>query len=210
MKTEELNFAAVDLVTSAGGNVGSMSRCLTRLGVKFQTKGNFDPPSGECPVILPGVGAFGTVMASLNENKFSERLKAMLKGGTPFLGVCVGMQLLFDESEEAPGVSGLGLVSGKVVRYRATRVHKVPQIGWNKIVACREMTGDIKEGFVYFVNSYYACPREPGAISYLADYGGAFCAALQVGNFTAFQFHPEKSGDMGERLLKEWLSNVSK
>lgn len=207
MKTEAMNFGEVDLVTSAGGNVGSMSRCLTRLGVKFRTRGNYDAPTGDRPVILPGVGAFGTVMKSLNENNFAERLKAMLKGGTPFLGICVGMQVLFDESEEAPGIGGLGLVSGKVVRFRAP---KVPQIGWNKIVACRQMAWDLNEGFVYFVNSYYASPQDSNCTSYLAEYGGAFCAALQVDNLTAFQFHPEKSGDMGERLLREWLSNVSK
>lgn len=199
-----MTYAPIDLVTSAGGNIGSMSRCLKRLGVDFEMRGNNDPPDGTRPIVLPGVGAFGAVMNSLKENNFDKTLHSLIKDGTPFLGVCVGMQVLFDESEEAPGVAGLGIIQGDVVKYKAA---KVPQIGWNKIRANKE---NHPEGFVYFVNSFYVRPKDEGVTLYSADYEQNFCAAVQTGNITAFQFHPEKSGTMGETLIKRWLSDVSK
>lgn len=195
----------IDLVTSAGGNIGSMSRCLNRLGVAYETKGNFNPPDGSRPIVLPGVGAFGTVMASLKENDFDKTLTKLINDGTPFLGVCVGMQVLFDESEEAPGVKGLRILNGDVVKYKAA---KVPQIGWNKITA--ENHPDWQDGFVYFVNSFYVRPEDSAVTLYSADYEQTFCAAVQTGNITAFQFHPEKSGETGENLLRRWLSDVTR
>ncbi len=194
----------VDLVTSAGGNIGSVSRCLDRLEVAYNLLGSTNPPSGNRPIVLPGVGAFGTVMQSLGENNLSSHLKDLIDAGTPFLGVCVGMQVLFDDSEEAPGVPGLGIIPGSVRRYLKG---KVPQIGWNKI----EPAGnhDWEEGFVYFVNSYYPKPKSESVTLYQSDYYGPFCAAVKTGNITAFQFHPEKSGVLGQRLIQRWLDDVS-
>lgn len=204
-----MTYAEIDLVTSAGGNIGSMSRCLDRLGVTYHLTGNNQPPRGDRPIVLPGVGAFGTVMNSLKENDFARTLQKLIGHGTPFLGICVGMQVLFDSSEEAPGVPGLGILGGDVVRYDAA---KVPQIGWNKITPRQEIekAEQWHPGFVYFVNSYYARPKNPDQTLYSADYVQTFCAAVQTENITAFQFHPEKSGDMGQSLITRWLSNVSK
>ena len=143
-------------------------------------------------------------MSSLRENNFDRTICALVRAGTPFLGVCVGMQILFDESEEAPGVKGLGLVTGKVLKFRKG---KVPQIGWNEI--CPKNGHQWESGFVYFVNSYYPSPQDSSVTLYESDYFGPFCAALAVDNMTAFQFHPEKSGDMGERLLTRWLKSVA-
>lgn len=205
----------IDLVTSAGGNIGSMSRCLKRLGVKFHHRGHdaSSMPDGSRPIVLPGVGAFGQVMDSLKENNFAATLKQLIKDGTPFLGVCVGMQVLFDESEEAPGTAGLGLIPGKVVKYTQG---KVPQIGWNKIQPAAAAANPAtalhwpqEEGYVYFVNSYFARPADHAVTLYSADYGGTFCAAVKKDNITAFQFHPEKSGDTGETLIKSWLREVA-
>ncbi len=196
MKTE------VDLVTAAGGNIGSMSRCLRRLDVNFRLVDQSNPPDGSRPIVLPGVGAFGAVMQELCKNDFDKNLSKRILEGTPFLGVCVGMQVLFDESEEAPGVPGLGLVSGTVKKYTAG---KVPQIGWNKIEAKGRKQND---GFVYFVNSYYAVPANDEVTLYQSDYFGPFCAAIQTNNITAFQFHPEKSGPVGQRLIENWLQEV--
>jgi glutamine amidotransferase len=198
MKTE------VDLVTSAGGNIGSVSRCLDRLQVSYRLTGSTNPPDGTRPIVLPGVGAFGTVMQSLEQNNFTAQLRKLIKADTPFLGICVGMQVLFDESEEAPGVPGLGIIPGRVCKYTKG---KVPQIGWNKIEPAGDH--DWEEGFVYFVNSYYPRPQSESDTLYSSDYFGPFCAAVKTNNITAFQFHPEKSGDMGQRLIQRWITDVS-
>jgi glutamine amidotransferase len=194
---------AVDLVTSVGGNLGSVGRSLTRLGINFNSVDASNPPDGSRPVILPGVGAFGAVMASLREGNFDQTIKSLVDAGTPFLGVCVGMQILFDSSEEAPGVTGLGLVKGNVVKFTQG---KVPQTGWNEVRAVND--NGWPTGFVYFVNSFYAKPENDLVTLYEANYFGQFCAAVSTANITAFQFHPEKSGEFGEGLLKKWVSDV--
>lgn len=196
-------LTAVDLVDVGGGNIGSVRRCLHRLGVAYRDVGADDLPGGSRPLILPGVGAFGTVMDALRRNDLDGNIKKLVAGGTPLLGVCVGMQVLFDGSEEAPGVAGLSLVPGKVVRFTES---KVPQIGWNSVEA--KQTG-WQSGFVYFVNSYYGKPVDEDVVLYEANYGVPFCAALKTANITAFQFHPEKSGAFGASLLERWIASVS-
>lgn len=193
-----------DLVTSAGGNLGSISRTLTRMGVPFRLVGTDREPDGSRPIILPGVGAFGAVMRSLRENQFDQTIIKLVKAGTPFLGVCVGLQVLFDESEEAPGVKGLGLINGRVLKFQEG---KVPQIGWNLIKPVNDRSWN--SGYVYFVNSYYAKPDSESVVLYKSDYYQSFCAAVKTGNITAFQFHPEKSGEFGESLLRRWVNDVS-
>lgn len=193
-----------DLVTSAGGNLGSISRTLTRMGVPFRLVGTDREPDGSRPIILPGVGAFGAVMRSLRENQFDQTIIKLVKAGTPFLGVCVGLQVLFDESEEAPGVKGLGLINGRVLKFQEG---KVPQIGWNLIKPVNDRSWN--SGYVYFVNSYYAKPDSESVVLYKSDYYQSFCAAVKTGNITAFHFHPEKSGEFGESLLRRWVNDVS-
>ncbi|MFA6559825.1 MAG: imidazole glycerol phosphate synthase subunit HisH, partial [Candidatus Obscuribacterales bacterium] len=180
-----------------------VGRSLTRLGINFNSVDASNPPDGSRPVILPGVGAFGAVMASLREGNFDQTIKSLVNAGTPFLGVCVGMQILFDSSEEAPGVTGLGLVKGSVVKFTQG---KVPQTGWNEVRAVND--NGWPTGFVYFVNSFYAKPENDLVTLYEANYFGQFCAAVSTANITAFQFHPEKSGEFGEGLLKKWVSDV--
>lgn len=199
----------IELITASGGNLGSVRRCLGRLGVECIDADARRPPSGARPLILPGVGAFGAVMKELQYGGIDRHIKDAVKAGTPLLGICVGLQVLLSESEESPGVKGLGLIAGRVVRFRAG---KVPQIGWNKISrpdAERVSRPDAEsgiEGYAYFVNSYYAEPDSPEAVSLAADYFCRFPAALQVDNITAYQFHPEKSGELGESLVQEWLN----
>jgi len=196
--------AEVDLVTSAGGNLGSISRCLRRLGIVYNLSSPENPPQGDLPIILPGVGHFGAVMNSLCQENFDRTICSAVRGGTPFLGVCVGMQILFQSSEEAPGVKGLGLIPGAVRKFKTG---KVPQIGWNEIGPQNDLTWP--KGFVYFVNSYYPDPERASDTLYQSQYYGPFCAAVKTGNITAFQFHPEKSGEFGESLLKRWLRSVA-
>lgn len=189
----------IDLVDFGGGNLGSVGRCLDRLGVAYRLVDRGRDLPGDRPILLPGVGSFGAVMTALTQRGFTDPLTNMVSGGTPYLGLCIGMQILFDGSEESPGVPGLGLVTGQVKRFRTG---KIPQIGWNRITPCP--SSDQPSGYVYFVNSFYAEPADDEVISYESDYHGAFCAALGTRNITAFQFHPEKSGEFGMQLVRNW------
>ncbi len=201
MKTE----IEVDLVNIDGGNKGSVLRLLERLDVKVNEVGFDNLPTGNRPLILPGVGAFGAVMQSIEKGGLSQCVSKLVKSGTPYLGICVGMQILFDASEETPGISGLGLVPGSVVRFVKG---KVPQIGWNKLD--NSLNNGYEPGYAYFVNSYYAVPTNKSDTLYSADYHERFCAAVQRDNITGFQFHPEKSGAFGQTLMQRWLFDVSK
>ncbi len=201
MKTE----IEVDLVNIDGGNKGSVLRLLERLDVKVNEVGFDNLPTGNRPLILPGVGAFGAVMQSIEKGGLSQCVSKLVKSGTPYLGICVGMQILFDASEETPGISGLGLVPGSVVRFVKG---KVPQIGWNKLDNLQN--NSYEPGYAYFVNSYYAVPTNKSDTLYSADYHERFCAAVQRDNITGFQFHPEKSGAFGQKLMQRWLFDVSK
>lgn len=192
----------VDLVDIGGGNIGSIRRCLERLEVPFRNVGCDNLPDGSRPLILPGVGEFGSVMKHLVASELDKPIVNLVRSGTPFLGICVGMQVLFDGSEESPGVQGLGLVTGNVIRFNAP---KVPQIGWNRIESDNQ---NWETGYVYFVNSYHPEPLDETVVLYRSMYGGPFCAAVQTENITAFQFHPEKSGVFGQKLLRRWLESV--
>lgn len=191
----------VDLITACGGNLASMRYSLERMNVSYRLVGDGQLPDGSRPMILPGVGAFGAVMEKLQRGGLAERVTSLAKSGVPLLGVCVGLQVLFDESEESPGAKGLGLFKGRVKKFSAG---KVPQIGWNKI----QKNNSDDAGFVYFVNSYFADPADSEIVSYRADYFGEFCAAVESGSITAFQFHPEKSGEYGQKLLNRWVDSV--
>jgi imidazole glycerol phosphate synthase glutamine amidotransferase subunit len=199
----------VEVVDYGGGNVGSLLRALERLNIAYTLHdGQTTPLTGKAPIILPGVGAFGAIMSALHERQLVAPLTEWVGKGVPFLGVCVGLQVLFDGSEESPEAKGLGLLAGQVVSLKAT---KVPQIGWNGIESCQ---GDSfrdtpwPEGYVYYVNSYVAQPTDPGAILYTSQYEGqTFCGAVRQDNITAFQFHPEKSGAFGHSLLQHWYDH---
>jgi imidazole glycerol-phosphate synthase subunit HisH len=188
----------IDLIDYGGGNTGSIVRALERLGAKHAFVSSPEKLSGRNPIILPGVGTFGAVMKSIEPVKMP--LIKAIETGTPFLGICVGLQILFEESAESPGVPGLGILKGRVVRFKNG---KVPQIGWNRIepAAC----SGFEPGHVYFVNSYYSVPADQKDVLYTADYFGLFCAAVRRRNVTAFQFHPEKSGEFGHSLMRRWL-----
>ena len=136
----------------------------------------------------------------LKKKNLVKSIKQFIAEGKPFLGICLGLQILFEESEENPGVKGLSLFKGKVVKFKKG---KVPQIGWNKIIPKRKDV--FKDGYVYFVNSYYVIPKDKSIVATLTDYYGDFVSAIQCNNITAMQFHPEKSGQFGIGILKRWL-----
>lgn len=194
---------SIEVIDAAGGNIGSLCRALERLGVEYTLVNGDSLPTGEKPLILPGVGNFGAVMQRLRDAKLDIRIKEVARQGVPFLGICVGLQVLFDGSEESPGVDGLKLLEGEVVKFTDG---KVPQIGWNNVDS---RSPDWPSGFVYFVNSFYAVPTQPDVVLYQSDYFKPFCAAVKKDNITAFQFHPEKSGTFGISLLKHWLNKAA-
>jgi glutamine amidotransferase len=194
----------VHLVDIGVGNIGSVARCLDRLEIGYHKVTPENPPDGNLPIVLPGVGSFGGIMQALKQNQLDERLTSFLRAGVPYLGLCVGLQVLFESSEESPHVKGLSLLPGKAYKFTQG---KVPQIGWNQI--CQNpLKPDWPSGFVYFVNSYYVSPEEPADSLYEAHYHQTFCAAAQRKNMTAFQFHPEKSGVFGHKLIQKWAQQV--
>ena len=163
-------------------------------------------------VVLPGVGAFGACMASLSESGLTEPVLRSIEAGKPFLGICVGMQILFDESSEFGPVRGLGVLPGRVVRFRSTGV-KIPHMGWNAVTprgAVPALAGIDDGTWFYFVHSYYAEPADPRHVAATAEYGGEeFTAAVARDNVFATQFHPEKSQAAGLRLLANFVRTAT-
>jgi glutamine amidotransferase len=207
------NGPTIDLISYGGGNLGSITRCLERLDAPYRMISDAtETLSGENPILFPGVGAFGPAMANLAKSGLDQRIREVVNAGTPYLGICIGLQVLFESGEEAPGVPGLGLLPGQVIRFRPenNQPMKIPQIGWNWIEPqTRALQADWPGGHVYFVNSFHPAPADPAITLYEADYHGKFCAAVQQENITAFQFHPEKSGTFGLQLMRRWLENVA-
>ncbi|HEY9686977.1 MAG TPA: imidazole glycerol phosphate synthase subunit HisH [Coleofasciculaceae cyanobacterium] len=202
------HWPKIDLINYGGGNLGSITRCLERLETPYRIiSSTAEPLSGDNPILFPGVGAFGPAMDNLTKSGLAQRIRESVRAGTPYLGICIGLQVLFESGEEAPGIPGLGLLPGSVVRFKQG---KIPQIGWNWIKPQTEAQSDAwPSGYVYFVNSYHPAPADPEISLYQADYHGQFCAAVQQDNITAFQFHPEKSGEFGLQLMRRWLENVA-
>lgn len=158
-------------------------------------------------IILPGVGAFGDCMKNLQATGLVPELIKHIKSGKGFLGICLGMQLLFESSEESSGVAGLGIFKGAVKRL--TTEYKVPHMGWNrlKLKAASPLTAAADGSYVYFVHSFHAVPEDSNIITAVCDYGTEITAAVGRDNIQAVQFHPEKSGEVGLKMLqafKEW------
>jgi imidazole glycerol phosphate synthase glutamine amidotransferase subunit len=181
------------------GNLVSVKNTLDYLGVASQITSSAKDIRTAKRIILPGVGSFGFMMKSLRNLKLEEPIKKAIASGKPYLGICLGYQALFEGSEENPGIAGLNIFKGKVVKFNQG---KIPQIGWNNIKPKKSL---FKEGFVYFVNSYYPIPENKEIIAATTDYFGNFASAVQDENVTAVQFHPEKSGEFGLALLRRWL-----
>ena len=160
-------------------------------------------------VILPGVGAFGDAMEKLHQYGLVEIIRQVVQNGTPFLGICLGLQLLFEESEESQGVPGLGILKGKIRRIPNTPGLKIPHMGWNSLIlrpGTRLFSGLGEDPYVYFVHSYYLEAADPEIVAASADYGVVIHAAVESGNVFACQFHPEKSSDTGLQILKNFIS----
>lgn len=190
----------IAIIDYGAGNLKSVKNTLDYLKVDSKITSNPEEIENAGRIIFPGVGAFGFLMASLRNKRLEEPLKKSIQKGTPFLGICLGLQVLFEKSEESQGVYGLRIFKGKVCKFKKG---KVPQIGWNKVVPTKK--GIFKEGYAYFVNSYYVIPEDKRIIASKTNYFGDFASSIQYKNVTAVQFHPEKSGDFGIELLRRWL-----
>ena len=160
-------------------------------------------------MILPGVGAFGDAMEKIRRYGLYEVIHEVTGRGTPFLGICLGLQLLFERSEESPGAEGLGILKGEILRIPDKPGLKVPHMGWNSLEFRengRLFEGLQKEPYVYFVHSYYLKAADEGIVTAVTEYGTQIHASVESGNVFACQFHPEKSSDVGIRILKNFLS----
>lgn len=187
------------------GNLKSVQNGFAQAG--FNTVVSGDPIEIEAAdgLVLPGVGAFGKAMDNLRKDGLDRVVLAQAKKGVPLLGICVGLQLLFDSSEEMGRHRGLGLIPGEVVLFRGEL--KVPQIGWNQVRIRREhpLLDGIRDGdYFYFVHSYYARPADEGALLATAEYGVDFAAVVQKDNVFGIQFHPEKSSRLGLAILANY------
>jgi imidazole glycerol-phosphate synthase subunit HisH len=198
-----LNVAVVDY---DAGNTLSVTRALVKVGAQVNLTPDPEEIVGANAVVLPGVGAFGDCMRKLRERGMDEACLEVFRVGKPFLGVCVALQVFFEASEESPGVRGLGIFPGEVVRFEVGDL-KVPHMGWNDLDLVRPhpvLDGLGGEAF-YFVHSYYPKPDTPEDLLGVSDYGVRFCAAAGRENLAAVQFHPEKSSLAGLRLYENFL-----
>ena len=191
------------------GNLRSVEKALQALGEETVITRDREEILAADRVILPGVGAFGDAMEKLHQYGLVEIIRQVVQKGTPFLGICLGQQLLFEESEESQGVPGLGILKGKIRRIPNTPGLKIPHMGWNSLTLCpgtRLFSGLGEEPYVYFVHSYYLEAADPEIVAASADYGVVIHAAVETGNVFACQFHPEKSSDTGLQILKNFIS----
>jgi glutamine amidotransferase len=186
------------------GNLRSVQKAFERLGQKAVITSDAAVLADADKVVLPGVGAFRDAIAALRGRKLEEPIRAAIAGGKPFLGICLGLQLLFDKSFEEGEYEGLGVVPGEVVRFRVPHEYKVPHMGWNQVCARRRppIFAGIDDGaHFYFVHSYYVVPRDAAMVATETDYCQPFCSSIWRDNLFAVQFHPEKSQSAGLRLL---------
>ena len=204
----------IAIVDTGSGNLRSVEKALAAAGADGFITRDADAVAAADKIILPGQGAFGAYAAGLAEGggALRQAVLAAIARGTHYLGICMGLQILFESSEEEPGAVGFGVLAGKVVKFALAPPLKVPHMGWN---ACRRppqgrphpMLDGLSDGtYFYFVHSFYPVPADGRDIALIADHGGPFCAAVARDNIFACQFHPEKSQSAGLALLSRFVS----
>jgi imidazole glycerol-phosphate synthase subunit HisH len=204
--------ARIALIDYGSGNLRSVAKALEAVGAEIHRIESGPIPDGFDALVLPGVGAFGDSVRHLQERGLFRPIREWLMSQKKFLGICLGYQLLFQASEESPGVEGFGFFEGTVQRFRAAGL-KVPQIGWNRLSWTKEVyerfPGLPIDPFVYFVHSYYPVPENRSIIAATAEYGEEFAAAVVADNLLATQFHPEKSQENGLAILRQFVSSLA-
>lgn len=199
----------VAIIDYDAGNIRSVEKAVRYLGKEVTVTSEPEEILAADRVILPGVGAFGDAMKRLHAMRLVEVIRQAADRGTPFLGICLGLQLLFEKSEESPGVPGLGLLQGEILRLPEHPGLKVPHIGWNSLKypnPGRLFRGIPEDSYVYFVHSYYLKAQDEGIVTATTEYGTLVHASVESGNLFACQFHPEKSSETGLTILENFLS----
>lgn len=198
----------IAIIDYDAGNIKSVEKALQHLGQDAVITRDADIILQADGVILPGVGAFGDAMEKLHAYGLVEVIRQCVERRIPFLGICLGLQLLFESSEESPGVEGLHILDGKIVRIPAQPGLKIPHIGWNQLSfpnKGRLFQGISENPYVYFVHSYYLQASDPGIVIAATDYGAYIHASVEKDNVFACQFHPEKSSDVGMQILRNFI-----
>ncbi len=199
----------IAIIDYGAGNLQSVKKALDFIGADSVITDNPETINSCDKILLPGVGSFGDAMDSMSKKGLCETVKENALSGKPFLGICLGLQLLFEESEESPGVKGLEIFKGKIKRFSSDMGLKIPHIGWNSLEIRQNDTlfkGIPENSYVYFVHSYYLHAEEESDIATVTNYGIDFHSAVGKGNVFATQFHPEKSGDVGLQILRNFAS----
>ncbi len=191
----------VAIIDYGAGNVRSLGNMLTFLDVPYVITDDKTAIKSADRIIFPGQGHFAQAISKLKSKDMISFIQDIVSEGKAFLGICLGLQVLFEKSEEAPGVEGLSVFKGEVKKFK---IGKTPQIGWNKIQTTKN-NSYLSNDYFYFVNSYYVCPENKDIISSSANYNIDFCASVEYKNITAVQFHPEKSSNAGIKFFKNWL-----
>ena len=197
----------IGIIDYDAGNIRSVEKALSYLGEKTVVSRNPETLKNADKVILPGVGSFGQAMENLHRYELVPVIQDMIKEGKPFLGICLGLQLLFESSEESPGVEGLGILKGKILKIPPSPGLKIPHMGLNSLQL--QNNGRLyrnipQDTYVYFVHSYYLQAREPEIVKAVTEYSTEIHASVEKDNVFACQFHPEKSGKYGLEILKNF------
>ncbi len=198
----------IAVIDYGAGNLHSVKNALDSLSAECIITHNPEEILAADKIILPGVGAFGDAMSALRKSGLTDTVRKVIALGKPFLGICLGLHLLFEESEETPGVKGLGVLKGKIMKIPKADGLKIPHMGWNNLElpkASRILKDIGDEPYLYFVHSYYVKPEEESVVSAYTDYGSKLTVAVEKDNLFAVQFHPEKSGDIGHIILKNFI-----
>ena len=193
------------------GNIKSVEKALDFLGQEADVTGEKEKILAADHVILPGVGAFGDAMENLRSRGLDQVIYEVIRRGTPFLGICLGLQLLFERSDEAPCAEGLGVLKGEILRIPESDGLKIPHMGWNSLHLQnngRLFRGVEENAYVYFVHSYYLKAADESIVKASTEYGTHIHASVEKDNVFACQFHPEKSSDVGLKILKNFIETV--
>lgn len=199
----------IAIIDYDAGNIKSVEKALKTIGQEVVVTRDGDTILSADKVILPGVGSFGDAMGKLNDYGLVEVIKKVVEKKTPFLGICLGLQLLFESSEETPGVEGLGILKGKIVKIPENGELKIPHMGWNSLHFQNEgrlFANLPQDSYVYFVHSYYLQAEEENIVKATTDYSTCIHASVEKDNVFACQFHPEKSSDVGLTILKNFCA----
>ena len=202
----------IAIIDYDAGNIKSVEKALQKLGADVVITKDAQEILQADKVILPGVGAFGDAMANLKKFGLDKVIYEVVGKGTPFLGICLGLQLLFERSDETPGVAGLGILKGEILRIPDKEDLKIPHMGWNSLHLQNQgrlFQGLSEQSYVYFVHSYYLKAEDEQIVKATTDYSVNIHASVERDNVFACQFHPEKSSDVGLQILKNFAKLVT-